>query len=633
MTEEDLKEYKIKLAEDEKELKEELMKNGATDEEINEAINKRNLYLKSLADGTIQGPPTGYASIDKQWLKYYSDDVIKSEMPNSTIYQQIYEKNQDNLDAIALEYYGNTITYRGLFENIEKTEKVLVNKGVKEGDIVALSMPTTPETIYLLYALSKMGAVANMIDPRTSEHQIAEYVNESKSKLFIGIDLYSEKFKSALVNTEVENVILTSANDSLPKGLKTLAKIKDFFGGNKLYADNVSKYSDELEKTNNVVLPEDYNNGGNNTVVIVHTGGTTGPSKGVMLSNNSLSAPAAQAINDFEFLREDTWLNIMPPFIAYGCGNGLHFPLLVGMKVVLIPKFDPTKFADLLLKYKPQYMAGVPAHYENIINNPKMVNQDLSFWKLAIVGGDSMDLNLEKETRKFFVEHNSKAQLLKGYGMSEASAAVSLPTNEENNKLKSVGIPLDHTTIGIFDKNGNEVQTNQIGEIYISGPNLMEGYINNPDETNNVLKEHEDGKKWMHSGDLGYMDNDGNLYIMDREKRLIVRHDGFKIFPSIIEDLINSNDMVDTCKVIGIHDEEHVQGKLPKAFIVLKEQYRENENMILEEISNICSQRLSEYYLPITFEVREKLPLTPIGKIDYKKLEEEEKENKSMKNK
>lgn len=615
MNQEDLKEYKEKLS-------------NISDEEA----KQRDLYLKNLANGTIQGPLTGYSSIDKQWLKYYSDDIILSDMPNESMYDYMHNRNLDNLDRIALEYYGNQISYKELFEKIDLTEKMLKNNEISEGDIVSISMPTTPETVFLLYALSKIGAVANMIDPRTSVEQMSEYIKESNSKLFIGIDLYADKFKKAIQGTDVQKIIYTSANDSLPKFAKGIMNFKDkVFGSVKLKKTD-STFSKEVELAKNIEFELSKKIDGNKTVVIVHTGGTTGPSKGVMLSSNNLNASVAQSMNNEHILlRDDTWLNIMPPFIAYGSGNGLHLPLVVGMKVVLIPKFDPTKFADLILKHKPQYMAGVPAHYENIIHNEKMNGIDLSFWKLAIVGGDSMDLNLEKETREFFKQHNSNTVLMKGYGMSEASAAVSLPTNEENNKLKSVGIPFSHTTIGVYDKTGSEVQTGEVGEILISGPNVMNGYLNKEEETNNILKKHEDGNTWVHSGDLGYMDGDGNLFIMDREKRIIVRHDGFKIFPSVIEDLINSNEMVEMCKVIGIRDSDHVQGKLPKAFIVLKPEYSASENLILENLYNMCTEQLSEYYLPITFETRTSLPLTPIGKVDYRKLEEEEENKKIIK--
>lgn len=632
MTEEDLQEYKIKLAEDEKKIIEELEEKNFSKEEINKAIKQRDLQLKGLSDGTIQGPNTGFASIDKQWLKYFEDEQILSSMPNCSIYEYIYERNKDNLNKSALEYFGNQITYKDFFDNIEKAQKVLINNGIGYGDVVAMSMPTTPETVYLLYALSKIGAVANMIDPRTSESSIAEYLNESNAKIFIGIDAFADKFINSVQNTSINKIILTSPLDSLPLALKTLGKIKQKLSSKKYNDKKIVSYESEVKEVANLVADLSNKGKGESPVVIVHTGGTTGKSKGVILSNNNLNSSVKQSeFTGQNMISSDTWMNIMPPFIAYGASNGLHLPLSMGMKVVLIPQFNPNKFADLLIKHKPQHMAGVPSHYENIIHSKKMKNFDLSFLKMAIVGGDSMDPELEKETNEFLKNHNAKIKILKGYGMSEATAAVALPTNNplkenipDNNKLKSVGVPFSHTNIGVFEYNTEkELPIGEIGELCFNTPNAMIGYLNNEEETEHVLKTHKDGKTWIHSGDLGYMDKDGNIYIMDRVKRVIIRHDGFKIFPSVIENLISTHSAVEACKVIGVRDYTHVQGKLPKAYIVVKPEYENQMERVLEEINEMCNKDLSEYFLPITFEFRKSLPLTPVGKIDYKKLEEE----------
>ena len=623
--------------------KEDLIKYQQKIMELNEEEKKlRDLYLKELANGTLQGPSLQEMSITKPFLKYYDDREITADMPDCSIYEYIYNRNNDNLDHVALDYYGKQITYRELFENIDKAEKMFINNGVKPGDIVSMSVPTTPETVYMFYALNKMGAISNMIDPRTSPEQIHEYVNEVESKLFVGIDLYDKKFIKALKGTSVEKTILISAGSSMPNGLmKGIANTAGLFKKEIGHDIPTTTYNHEMLAAKDVENPESVKVKADDVVTIVHTGGTTGKSKGVQLTNKNLNASSLQAEHTgYNLTPDDTWLNIMPPFIAYGVGNGLHLPLSVGMKVVLIPRFDPRKFADYILKYKPNEMAGVPSHYERFIRSPKLEGVDLSFLKAPIVGGDSMNPELEKEVTEFLRAHGCKSGVLKGYGMSEVSAAVSLPTTTGENKLKSVGVPFSHTKIGIFnyelDENDREIvpednyyeelAPGQIGQVCMSGPNTMKGYYENPVETDYVLRKHADGETWVHSGDLGYMDKEGRLFILDRMKRIIVRHDGFKIFPSVIKDIIADNPAVALCEVIGVRDYSHVQGKLPKAFIVLKDEYLDKEDAVLHQINRECAEKLSEYYLPITFETRRELPLTLIGKVDYKALENEEKE-------
>lgn len=607
--------------EDLKKLKEQLSK--LTEDEQKE----RDLYLRELATGEVQGPPVGYASIDKPWLSNFSTSNIKSVLPDKTLYEYLLENNIDNLDDIALDYFGRKITYRQLISNIDKVANQLLELGVKEGDIVSISTPTLPETIYLFYAISKIGAVSNMIDPRTSSEGIKDYVNEAKSKYLFMVDVASGKISDIMNTTSVEKVITISPADSLPMLLNLAYKGKSVLSGKNVNKDFLTwkKFCDyksnrQIEK----VYPE-YNR--NRPVAIVHTGGTTGKAKGVLLSNYSLNAAAHQCrYCGFDFKEKDKWLNIMPPFIAYGIGNGLHLPLICGMEVVLIPQFDPKKFDQLLIKHKPNHMVGVPSHYENIIHSKKMKDFDLSFLKSAIVGGDKMDEALEEETNEFFEHHNCHNKISKGYGMTEVNAAVAATcASDVRNEIGSVGFPFVNETISVFNPETNEeLGYNEIGEIRITGPNSMLGYYKNQEETDKVIKKDIDGKEWVHSGDLGRITANGNIYIMDRIKRMIIRHDGFKVFPSAIEKVISENSDVKTCSVIGKPDISHVQGKLPHAYVVLREGASDSDT-VKSEIANLCHEKLAEYSQPEEIEFIDTLPLTPIGKVDYRALEEKAK--------
>jgi len=572
----------------------------------------------------------GKPSKDMPWLKYYSKEAINSKIPEGSIYECLLKNNYKYLDRVALNYFGRKITYEELLDNIDITAKSFIENGVKEGDIVTISMPTLPETIYMFYALSKIGAVANMVDPRTSVEGIEDYVKEVDSELLVIVDVAANKVKNIKKNTNVKKIVTVSPSDSLPFVLNMGYKAKEFIGSLKNKQENFAKsgetvswnefYKQGLEAKNITSFKRIKKN---TPLVIVHTGGTTGKPKGVVLSNENLNSAAYQCIlAGFDFKREHNWLNIMPPFIAYGIGNGLHLPLVCGMEVILIPSFDPKKFADLLIKHRPNHMVGVPSHYGHIIESKKLEKKDLSYIIAPTVGGDKMDVNLEIKTNEFLKSHNCDYKVTKGYGMTEVNAAVSACNSNETNDLESVGIPFPQTIISIFNpETGEELGYNEHGEICITGPNTMLGYFKNQEETDKILKKHDDGRIWVHSGDLGYMTEDGKLFIVDRLKRMIIRHDGFKVFPNMIETVILEHPAVETCKVIGIKDINHCQGKEPKACIVLKKEYILTSDKIMNEIKELCALKLAEYSQPSEFEFRNSLPLTPIGKVDFLALE------------
>ena len=563
---------------------------------------------------------TGYPTIDKPWQKYYSEEAINAYIPEYTIYEYVWENNKDFQNNIALNYFDRKITYGEVFSNIEKATKGYSSIGLVCGDIVTVCAVTIPETIYTFYGLNRLGVICNMIDPRTSIEGIQEYINEVNSKVIVTIDIAYPKIVDAVRGTSVERIVVISPSDSLPQPKKIAYKV---FKSTKIPNDNLHMSWSDLIALGKDVQPKIVTYRKDTPCVIVHTGGTTGVPKGVVLSNDNMNPATFQAIiAGFDFKREHTWLNIMPPFIAYGVGNGLHLPLVIGMEVILIPSFEPDKFADLLNKYHPNHMVGVPSHYGSIIRSPKMYKQNLSYVIAPVVGGDAMDISLEKETNLFLKEHKCTYPVCKGYGMSEVAAAVCACSSHDCNKIGSVGIPWPKTIMAAFDMNtGKELKYNQEGEICITGPNTMIGYYDNEIETNKVIKRHEDGLMWVHSGDIGYVDEDGFIFIKDRIKRIIIRHDGFKIFPSLIEKVIDTNKNVQSNCVVGINDNSHSQGKLPIVFAVLKK--LPNAQSTKYELLKLCKKELAEYAQPVKFVFIDKLPVTPIGKVDYRFLEKE----------
>ena len=565
---------------------------------------------------------TGYPSIDKPWLKYYSEEAINAPLPEGTAFDYLYELNCDRNKA-ALEYFGRKISFVELFANISKVEKALLKYGVQSGDIVTVSIPNIPEAAYLFYALRKIGAVANMVDPRTSTLGIQEYIKESYSKIVIMVDVAISKIADVQQHLPfVETVISVSPAESLPIALKVLYKVKN----NVKLPSHVISWDKFIKDGKEQAAEKSCVQDGkaDKPVLIVHTGGTTGTPKGVVLSNLNINAIAFQSMRfPTDLQPKHTWLDIMPPFIAYGIGTGLHFPLAVGMTVILIPKFDADKFDELLIKHKPNHLSGVPSHWHTIINSQKMQKQDMSYLISAAVGGDSMGEQLERDSNEYLKAHNCEYGITKGYGMTETNGSVCRTLNE-NNPIGNVGIPSTHTVVSVFDpETGEELQYNQIGEICMSGPSVMLGYYNNPDETSKIKRNHN-GLDWIYSGDLGYMTEEGNIYILNRAKRIIERFDGFKIFPSQIENTISKSQSVNGCCAVGVPDKTHSQGQLPIAFVV--KSGNESDDAVKTELFELCQTELPEYAQPIGLVFIDALPLTPIGKIDYRALEKQAEE-------
>ena len=570
----------------------------------------------SNSNNTAEKKLIGSPSIDKPWLKYYSEEAINAPLPKCTIYGYLWENNKDNLDNVALLYFGKKITFRKLFENINQVAGAFLTIGVQPDDIVTICAVSIPETIYSFYGLNKIGAISNMVDPRTSVEGIKHYIEEVNSKVVMCIDAVFTKIMEAIKGTSVERVIVLDPADSLPHPKKLIYKI---FKSPKLTASGLRQDWKNFIHNENKVAVDSVDYKRNQCCIIVHTGGTTGVTKGVMLTNDNFNCSAFQMSHyNLGLKRGRSWLNIMPPFIAYGLGNSVHNPLSCGMKVILIPQFDPQKFDELLLKYKPNHMVGVPSHYNNIINSKRLKNRDLSFIIAPIVGGDNLDTDYENTINDFFRKHNAGCSVIKGYGMTETSAGVCI-CSTDCNKIGSVGIPCSHITISSFDLNsGEELGFNQDGEICSTGPHTMLAYYNAPNETKGIIKIHDDGLAWVHSGDIGHIDEDGFVFIKGRIKRMIIRHDGFKVFPPLIESVVKKHSKIKLCCVVGVADQTYAQGQLPVVFFETSDINTKN---LKQELADLCKKELPEYAQPVDYICVDKLPLTLIGKIDFVALE------------
>ncbi len=562
-----------------------------------------------------------YASEQRPWLAFYDSKYINQTLPACTAFEYVCQQNKGRLNETALEYFGRKITYADFIVQVKRTTAALRAMGVQKGEILTVVSVMTPEIIYLFYAADRMGATLNLVDPRYSAEGIHDYITEVNSRILVCLNVTYDRCVQAAKRTHVEKVLVLSPANSLPMPLQLGYKMKN--PDRNRYASNVIHWNDFIQKgkgQNTTAEPFDPAH----ACVVVHTGGTTGSPKGVMLSDSNFNAIAQQfAAFDQLMCRGQKLMNIMPPFIAYGYACGVHLPLSLGLTVLIVPNLDPAKLGSLVLKHKPEHMFGVPSHYQQMAADPKLKDADLSFIRNYAAGGDSIAQGAERTVNDFLAAHGAQYAMAKGYGMTEVSSAATAAAGH-NNKPGSVGIPLVNTLVSVFDPGtDHELPIGQRGELCISGPTLMLGYYGMPEETANLLRRHSDGRVWAHTGDLGYMDEQGFVYVESRIKRIIIRHDGFKVFPSMIENVISRHPAVQQCSVVGCADKEHVQGRLPFVYLVLEPSAVAKKKQIIRELREMCAEGLPEYVQPIAYKFISSMPMTPIGKVDYRRLEEE----------
>ena len=566
---------------------------------------------------TTQNPV--YASQAKPWLKYYDQKFIDQTLPALSAFEYVCQRSKNHLNDTALEYYGRKFAYADLIVNVKKTAAALRGAGVKKGDIITVVSIMTPEIIALFYAADMMGATLNLVDPRYSVEGIREYIEEVDSHLLVCLNVVYERCRQAAKRTNVEKVIVLSPADSLPPVMAVGYKLTT--PDKNKYASNVIRWKQFIkggEGQSTAAEPYDPDH----ACVVVHTGGTTGSPKGVMLTDDCFNGIALQ----FQaypklFHRGQKLMNVMPPFIAYGFACGIHLPLVLGFTVIIIPNLDPAKLGSLVLKHKPEHMFGVPTHYQQLAADPKLRDKDLSFIINYAAGGDSLSRGAEQTVNDFLAAHGARYPIAKGYGMTEVSSAATVAAGLDN-KPGSVGIPMVNTVVAAFEPGTDqELPIGQRGELCISGPCLMKGYYNKPEETAILLRRHPDGRVWAHTGDMGYLDEDGFVYLDSRIKRMIIRHDGFKVFPSMIENVVSRHPAVHQCSVVGCTDKDHTQGRLPFVYIVLKSDTTAKKKQVIRELERMCAEELPEYVQPVAYKFISSMPMTPVGKVDYRQLE------------
>jgi len=561
-------------------------------------------------------------SSEARWFQFYGDTPRTLEYPDTSMYDMIKTAQENYGSFVAYDFMGKSVTYDKFIEEIEQCAKALLAQGVKQGDAVTICLPNVPQAVIMFYAINRIGAIASMVHPLSAENEIMFFLNETKSRLAITLSQFYDKFDAIKGKTHVEKVIVTKIEEALPavKGF-----VYKFIGHEPKVPEEpwVIGWQDFLNQGKTYPKEISYIGLGSDDAVVLFSGGTTGTSKGILLTNLNFNALAMQTEAAAGCLFPGgTMLSVMPIFHGFGLGVGIHTILTYGGRCVLVPRLNVEEFPGLFKKYRPNYMAGVPTLFEAMMRNEGMKNADLSSLKGLFSGGDSLSIELKKKLDAFLKERGATIQVREGYGTTECVTASCL-TPAEYYREGSIGIPFPDTYYKIVIPNTNEeAPTGEMGEICIAGPTLMKEYINNPKETLQTLRIHDDGKEYLHTGDLGYMDEDGFIYFVQRLKRMIVTS-GYNVYPSQIENIIDSHEAVMFSTVIGVKDDYRMQRI--KAFIVLKPDFAPTEE-IKASIQSHCEKNIAKYALPKEYEYRDSLPKTLVGKVAYRELEREEEE-------
>lgn len=563
-------------------------------------------------------------SSSSPWLKYYGNTPASLDYPHLTMYQMVAQAARRNPDHTAYVFMGKKTSYQEFMRRIEAAAKGLYKMGIRQGDRVTICMANTPQALDCFYALNRIGAVPNMIHPLSAAQEIAFYLNFSKSKAILTLDQFYYKVAEILPQLENEcEVLIAKVSDELPAPLSALYPLTQGARAiKKLPKQCYTLWYKMVAAGRNQELPP-HDGKYDDCGAILYSGGTTGTTKGIMLSNLNFNALALQTIAASGFTMEEIskmkMLSVMPVFHGFGLGIGIHTPLVAGGTCILIPQFNVKTYAEVLVKQKPNLIPGVPTLFEALLRAEKLEGADLSFLKGIFSGGDSLSPELNRKVDTFLRAHGCSEQIREGYGTTECVTASCL-TPKDYARAGSIGVPFPDTFYKIVTPGTtNEVEPNIEGEICVSGPSVMMGYMDNPEETASTLRRHYDGRIWLHTGDLGHMDQDGFVYFRQRMKRMIITS-GYNVYPSQLENIIDGHEKVLLSCVIGVKDPYRVQRV--KAYVVPMPGVEPTEEL-KAELLEYCSKHIAKYAMPREIEFRRELPKTLVGKVAYRVLEEE----------
>ncbi|MDO4621991.1 MAG: class I adenylate-forming enzyme family protein [Eubacteriales bacterium] len=564
--------------------------------------------------------------------QYWTNEHL--EYPELTMYQMVEAAAKANPNAAAIEFYNKKTSYRIFLDKINQAARALWRAGIREGDRVTICLPNIPQAMVCFYALNRISAIANMVHPLSARDEISFYLNFSKSKMILTADMFYEKVEESLKQVDHPvTIILARMQDELP------------FPLNVAYVAKEGKKYRHIPKVPHVITWNEFMSNGlnigmmnklpepsfdrNRTAVILYSGGTSGTPKGICLSDLNMNALAMQGkeATGVAFHPGITMLSCMPCFHGFGLGINLHLVFIFGGTCILMPTFNKQSYAKMLIRKRPNFIAGVPTIFEALLHIPELDKIKLDFLMGMFCGGDSLTIELKKKLDTFLKEHGASIQVREGYGLTECVTASCL-TPKDTYRPGSIGVAFPDTTYAIVAPGTDEVMPyGEEGEIILTGPTVMLGYLDNPEETAKTLRKLSDGRTWLYTGDLGFMDEDGYVYFKQRIKRMIVTN-GYNVYPGQLENAIDSCEEVAYSCVIGVKDPRRMHRV--KAYIVLKDGVEESD-AVREKIMGVLKTKIAAYALPREIVFRKELPRTLVGKVAYRKLEEESEQENAAK--
>ena len=574
-------------------------------------MGKVNDYIKKLLN-FVKGDDEG-TKYEKPWHKYYEGQPIHINYYNGSIYDKLYETACEHSNLTAYEYFGMEATFPEFIRKIDRIANALTQFKIVENECVTVCLPNTPESFALIYAINKIGAIANVVHPLSAKTEIERALKEGNSSIIF----YSDVSSKNVNDIKVKHKILVPTSYSFPKTLKFLYGLKN------KESLKVVNGAMSFEQFMQYTLDEDIyvKRFGKDPAAIIYSGGTTGKPKGIIISNLNFNAMAQQTpILCQEIKPGRSILSCLPIFHVFGLAVCCHTALVSGLKCIIVPRINTKKLNKELKKYSPNIMPAVPSMLRVCLKDKDPGYNAFKDIKIFVVGGDYLPPDLKRDFEKFAHDHGSNGVIKIGYGLSESTGfcASTAPVPEDEVLPGTLGVPNPDMDVRVFEPNTDiEKATGDIGEICVNGPTVMMGYINEDEETKKTLVIHNDGKIWLHTGDLGYVDESGRIFFSSRLKRMIISN-GYNIYPIELENIISKHKAVASVTVVGIPHK--TKGQTPKAVIVLKDGF-ENNLDLRADIRQYCKDNMALYAVPSEFEYRDSMPITAIGKVSYRDLE------------
>jgi long-chain acyl-CoA synthetase len=559
----------------------------------------------------------------KPWLKFYGTTPHTIAYPQLSLSGAVHRAAVEHPAVPALRFMGATITHRELDARIAGTSRALAAAGLKRGEHVLVCLPNIPQAVIIFYALNRLGAVPAMIHPLSAPAEMRGYGLQTSCTWAVTLDAFYPRFSEGRSQTGIGRVILCGASEMMGPVMKLGFAVTEARKIAPVPAQpDIIRWKDlerlagtapELDRPDPLLPAE--------LALFLFSGGTTASSKAIMLSSFNCNALALQ-VNALggPILPGDTMLSILPMFHGFGLAAGIHAVLIQGGTCVLVPRFTADGLAKLVAKHKPGYIAGVPTLFDALAANPRFQKTPLGSFKGMFCGGDSLSLQTKQRFEAVLRKNGCAEPLREGYGLTE-SVTANIVMPRDHYREASMGIPCPDMIAKVVKLDTTtEAAPREEGEICVAGPTLMLGYLDDPEETAATLRRHEDGHLWLHTGDLGFMDEDGFFYFKLRMKR-IIKTSGISVYPSQIEDVLNKHPAVRLSCVIGVSHPTKLQ--VPKGFVTLNAGFEANPTLE-QELLALCKKELMPHSCPRCIEFRERLPLTLVGKVAYRTLEEQE---------